>query len=123
MNTGGHVQQVGWLRRCQQRRPHLPWHVQAVTFVTRLPREHGTPSDILRLLRQHWVIENKVHRVRDVSYHEDQGHGRKSGQLLAWARTAAISMMRVHTVKYIPDGWRYRGAHPDGMLAWLTGMT
>lgn len=115
-----HVQQVGWLRRHQQRRPHLPWQTQEVTFVTSLSSQQAAPRDILRLLRDHWVVENKVHRVRDVSYGEDQGHGRKIGSLLAWARNAAISIMRRHGVKYIPEGWRFGSAHPNTVLTWLT---
>lgn len=115
-----HVQQVGWLRRRQQRRPHLPWQTHEVTFVSSLHSQQAGLRDILRLLRDHWVIENKVHLVRDVSYGEDQGHGRKSGHLLAWARNAAISIMRRHGVRYIPDGWRFGTAHPDTMLTWLT---
>ncbi|MDP9310216.1 MAG: ISAs1 family transposase [Chloroflexota bacterium] len=117
-----HVQQVGWLRRSQQRRPHLPWQTQEVTLVTSLSRQQAGPRAILQLLRDHWVIENKVHRVRDVSYREDQGHGRKSGQLLAWARNVALSVMRMHGIRYIPDGWRFGSAHPDRVLMWLTDV-
>ncbi len=85
-----------------------------------MSRQQAGAADLLRLLRNHWVIENKVHRVRDVSYGEDHGHGRKIGQILAWARNAALSVMRTHGIKYIPDGWRFGSAHPDIVLTWLT---
>ena len=115
-----YVQHVGGLRRGQQRRPHLPWQVQEVTFVTSLPRDQATPKDMLQLLRDHWTIENKVHYVRDVSYGEDHGHGRKSGPVLAWARNVAMSLMRSQGIRYIPDGWRFGSAHPDVVLSWMT---
>lgn len=114
-----HIHQVGWLRRRQRRRPHVPWQTQEVTFVTSLPRAQAAPHTLLRLLRDHWVIENRVHRVRDGGYAEDQGHGRKIGQALAWARNVAISLMRHHGMRYIPDGWRLGSAQPQVFLRWL----
>ncbi len=114
-----HIQQVGWLRRRQQRRPHLPWQMQEVTFVTSLPREHADAATLLRLLRDHWVIENRGHRVRDGGYAEDQGHGRKIGQALALARNVAISLIRHYGMSYIPDAWRIGSAQPQLLLQWL----
>jgi hypothetical protein len=117
-----HIEQVGWVRRHQRRRPHLPWQTQEVTFVTSLRYDQADADTLLRLLRDHWVIENKVHRVRDGGYMEDQGHGRKIGQALAWARNVAMSLMRNHGIRYIPDGWRIGSAQPQLMLQWLTHM-
>jgi hypothetical protein len=114
-----HIQHVGWLQRRQKRRPHLPWQTQEVTMVTRLPRAQADARTVLRLLRDHWVIENKVHRVRDGGYAEDQGHGRKIGQALAWARNVAISLIRHYGLRYIPDGWRIGSAQPQVLLQWL----
>lgn len=74
-----------------------------VTFVTSLQRDQADAGTLLRLLGDHWVIENKLHRVRDGGYAEDQGHGRKIGETLAWARTVAISLIRHHGIRYIPD--------------------
>ncbi len=75
---------------------------------------------LLAMLRNHWVIENKVHRVRDCGYMEDKGHGRKIRQALAWARNVALSLMPHHGIRYIPDGWRIGSAQPHLMLRWVT---
>jgi hypothetical protein len=76
----------------------------------------------LRLLREHWLIENRVHYVRDVSYGEDRLHARKTAQVLAWACNLAMGILRRHHFKYIPDGWRFASAHPQAVLAWLANL-
>lgn len=117
-----HVQQVGWIRRRQRRRPSLAWQDQELTFITSLTPAQASPQDLLRLLRQHWLIENRLHFVRDVSYGEDRLHARKTAQALAWARNLAMSLLRHRRFKYIPDGWRFASAHPQAVLGWLTGL-
>jgi predicted transposase YbfD/YdcC len=115
-----HVQQVGWVRRRQRRRPTQPWQEQELTFVTSLTPEQAPPQDLLQLLRQHWLIENQLHYVRDVSYGEDRLHARQMAQILAWAQSLAMSLLRRHHFKYLPDGWRFASAHPHVVLRWLT---
>lgn len=117
-----HVQQVGWVRRRQRRRPTQAWQEQELTFVTSLTPAQANPQTLLQLLRQHWLIENQVHYVRDVSYGEDRLHARKTAQILAWARNLAMSILRCHHFKYIPDGWRFASANPQAVLRWLTQL-
>lgn len=114
------VQQVGWVQRRQQRHHNEEWEQQTVTFVTSLTAEQASADRLLHMLRQHWVIENRIHWVRDVSYGEDRLHGRRIGQALAWARNIAISLLRKEGFSYIPDGWRYGSAHPRAVLSWIT---
>jgi predicted transposase YbfD/YdcC len=114
------VQQVGILRRRQQRRPTQPWQVQEVIVITSLDAHAASAGRILDLLRCHWIIENRVHYVRDVSYGEDRLHARKTGQVLAWARNIAINLLRSKDFRYIPDGWRFASAHPRTVVRWLT---
>ena len=90
-----------------------------MTFVTSLPPAQADPNTLLRLLREHWVIENRVHQVRDGGYAEDQGHGRKIGQTLACARHVAVSVSRHHGMHSIPDTWRLESAHLHLLLQWL----
>lgn len=115
------VQQVGWLRRRQQRRLGDPWQEEEVTVVTSLSPREASASDVLHLMRQHWSIENQVHWVRDVSFNEDRRHGRAIGQMLAWARNMAITILRQHWFRFIPDGFRFASANPGLVLLWLTG--
>ncbi|WP_051115011.1 ISAs1 family transposase [Actinokineospora enzanensis] len=39
--------------------------------ITDLTAQQATPTQIATLLRGHWHIENRLHRVRDVTYRED----------------------------------------------------
>ncbi len=113
------VQQVGWVRRQRQVRRSAPWTEEWVTVVTSLSPTAVAPEAILHLVRQHWVIENRVHYVRDGSYGEDRNHGRQRGHMLAWVRNTAISLFRWRGFRYIPDGRRWTSAHPEAALRWL----
>ncbi len=115
------VRQVGWLRRRQQRHPTGPWQEEEVTVVTSLSPQQASALEVLQLVRRHWSIENQVHWVRDVSFSEDRRHGRAIGQMLAWARNMAITMLRQHRFRLIPDGWRFASANLGLLLLWLTG--
>lgn len=113
------VQQLGWVRRQRQVRRAAPWTTQWVTVVTSLAPADVMPEDILRLVRQHWVIENRVHYVRDGTYAEDRQHGRQRGQMLAWVRNTAISLFRWRGFRYVPDGRRWTSAHREATIRWL----
>lgn len=65
-----------------------------------------TAEDIAQALRGHWVIENGIFRVRDVSYDEDRLHGRKIGRGLSSLRNVAINIIRYAGYPFVPDGWR-----------------
>ena len=113
------VAQLGWVRRQRQARRQVDWTEEWVTIVTSMVPTAATPAEILRLVRQHWVIENRVHYVRDGSYGEERHHGRRRGQVLAWVRTTAMSLFRWRGFRYLPDGRRWASAHPDATLRWL----
>lgn len=111
------VAQLGWVRRQRQGRRAAPWTEEWVTIVTSLTPADATPEDILRLVRRHWVIENRVHYVRDGSYAEDRQHGR--AQMAAWIRNTAISVFPWRGFRYVPDGRRWASAHLEATVRWL----
>ena len=113
------VQQIGWVRRRRQVRRQAPWTEEWATIVTSLAPTAADLAGLLRLVRQHWVIENRVHYVRDGSYGEDRNHGRQRGHMLAWVRNTAVSLFRWRGFRSIPDGWRWTSAHPEATLRWL----
>lgn len=113
------VQQLGQIRRRRQLRRGVEWTEEWVTFATSLAPAATTPHELLTLLRGHWVIENRVHRVRDVSFDEDRNHGRRGATLLAAVRNMAISLFRWRGFRYAPDGWRFASANLHETVRWL----
>jgi hypothetical protein len=114
------VEQIGWLRRWRKKRPHERWSVEEVTIVTSREGATTPPRHVLMLMRKHWCIENRVHRVRDVTFHEDQLHGRQIGGMLAWLRNMALNLIRRYRPKrFIPDVCSELTANLPIALRWL----
>ena len=88
------VEQIAWARRWRRRRPTELWSVEHVTVVTSWTAAKSDPAHLLALVRGHWTIENRVHWVRDMSFHEDWLHGRAIGGMVpSWLRNIAINLI------------------------------
>jgi predicted transposase YbfD/YdcC len=89
--------------------------------ITSLEEGRASAQQLLKLWREHWHIENKLHYVRDVTYREDKSQV-KSGkipQVMAALRNAAISLMRVTGATNIAAACRMYAAQPGLGLAAL----
>ncbi len=113
------VAQLGWVRRQRHVRRGAPWTEEWVTVVTSLLPTAADPAASLRVVRGHWVIEHRVHYVRDGTYAEDRHHARQRGHMLAWVRNTAISVFRWRGFRYVPDGRRWASAHREATIRWL----
>jgi len=114
------VRQLGWVRRWRKRRPSELWSVEQVTIVSSRRPEQATAAHLLSQVRGHWTIENRVHWVRDMSFHEDRLHGRAIGGVLAWLRNIAINLIRrVWPGSFIPDACSRLSVDPRVALRWL----
>ena len=104
----------GYVRR---RRRHLwqkRWESDEThVWVSSLSYSREIAGHIAEHLRGHWLIENSVFHVRDVSYREDHFHGRHIAPVLSVLRNLAINVIRRERYPYIPDGWRHIAAMPD----------
>jgi predicted transposase YbfD/YdcC len=80
--------------------------------VTSLKPEQAGPAELERLWRGHWTIENRVHRVRDVTMGEDAGQLRKGNapQVLAALRNALLNLWRRQGCHNIADALREHAA-------------
>lgn len=92
---------------------------EMVYGVTSLGRQEASADELLRLVREHWVIENKSHWVRDVVYGEDHSQVRKGSipQVMAALRNAAIGLMRSAGETCIASACRKFAAQPWQALA------
>jgi len=87
--------------------------------VTSLDERQVGAEQLLRLWREHWHIENKLHYVRDVTFKEDKSQVRtgKIPQVMAALRNAAISLMRVSGATNIAAACRRYAAQPGLALS------
>lgn len=78
---------------------------------------------LLRLVRGHWTIENRLHWVRDVTFDEDRSQvRRKNGpRVMATLRNVAISVLRLAGARYIAKATRWCARHVDACMR-LVGM-
>jgi predicted transposase YbfD/YdcC len=60
--------------------------------ITSLSKDEAPPAEIMKLWRDHWRIENQLHYVRDVVFHEDWSTLRKgnSAQIMAALQNLVI---------------------------------
>lgn len=77
--------------------------------VTSLKKHEASPKDLLNHIRNHWVIENSSHYIRDVTYGEDKSRIRKgsSPRIMATLRNLAIGIINLLEFKDVASGKRY----------------
>ena len=68
--------------------------VEIAYLITSLPADEAAPEQLLRLIRDHWAIENRLHYVRDVTFLEDRCRLRAGARPIAALRNLAISLIR-----------------------------
>ncbi len=106
-----HARQVLRIRRKRRKLGAKRWRIQTVYAVTDLPAHHVGPAELAGWARGQWIIENRVHWIRDVTFDEDRHQARTGGipavlavvrdivratlRLRGWANTAAGR--RAHT--------------------------
>jgi predicted transposase YbfD/YdcC len=85
---------------------------EIVSGITSLSSEKAGPERLLRINREHWGIEDKLHYVRDVTFDEDRCRIRtKSGpRVMATLRNLAIGILRLGQWTNIAQAIRHYGA-------------
>ena len=68
--------------------------VEVAYGITSLSKSEATPEKIMKIWRDHWCVENRLHWVRDVVFNEDRSTVRKgdSAQNMAALRSLVIYM-------------------------------
>jgi predicted transposase YbfD/YdcC len=75
-------------------------------------------------IRGHWSIENRLHRQRDVVFHEDHATIRKGNapQIMAATKNIVLSIFHRATVRSFKTAQRRFAAHPEELFTFL-GLT
>lgn len=95
---------------------------EVVYGITSLPSERATAAHLLRLVRDHWSIENRSHWVRDVMFAEDASLVRRGSipHVMATFRNTAIGLIRSTGTTHIVATCRRLAAHPAEAIRLLT---
>jgi len=86
--------------------------------ITSQTTDRVSPDTLLHHVRQHWHIENRLHYVRDVTFHEDACTIRhsKRQRLLASLNNLVIGLVRQTDFRYLPEARRYFSAnYPEAL--------
>lgn len=114
--------EVGLVFRLQRERIHQGKHsVEVVYGWSSLSPQRCSPQRLLRLIRAHWAVENRLHWRRDVTLGEDRCGVRcpPVAQMLAVLNTLVLSLMDRHHVANVARQIRRFSSHPDEALAWV----
>jgi predicted transposase YbfD/YdcC len=114
------LEQVFEIRRCWQSKG--VWHEAVRYGVTSLPATIALPERLLTLKRGHWMIENGLHYVKDVTLGEDKStvHSDNGPKIMAALRNTAISLLRHAGFSTIAARLRYNSTHPQAALEVLS---
>ncbi len=99
------------------RRDGKPFH-HIHLFITTL---RTSPKALLRLVRQHWAIENQWHWPRDTQLGEDAHRysQRNVVQVLALLRTLALNLLRCNGFRSVRAGLMAVAHDISRMLGWV----
>jgi predicted transposase YbfD/YdcC len=96
----------------QKKTGQIKCHVQY--GITSLTPQRASAADLLKLRREHWTIENKLHWIRDTVFGEDASSVRTGvlPQVMAAMRNTAISVLRFTGHTKITDALQLFAAKP-----------
>lgn len=116
-----HIQQVFRLQRVVHHQKTGKISYQVVFGITSLAAQDCPPQRLMTLIRQHWHIENRLHYVRDVTFHEDACRIRvtKRQRLLAAINNLVIGLIRRCDFDYVPEARRFFSLNYDTALQLL----
>jgi len=90
--------------------------------ITSLSRDQASPAKVLRIRRQHWLIETGLHYRRDVTFHEDATRMTigPAGRILATVHNLILSLIKRAGYQNAAQARRYFEGHLDDAFTLLT---
>lgn len=97
-------------------------HTELRLFLTDLAPEEAAPQRLLRLVRGHWGIENRLHHVRDTTFDEDrcQIRTRNGPRAAATCRSLVIALLRAARFQNIAAALRTLAYRPRQAIRLVT---
>lgn len=108
------VEQVLEIKRFVKDKKSAKERFEVGYAITSLSEEKASPKQLLKIWREHWHIENKLHYVRDVTFGEDSSQVRAGNlpQAMASLRNTAIGALRNFGFENIASALRKCSAKP-----------
>ena len=98
------------------------WTAETVYAITSLTAIQARPAELAAIVRGHWLIEDRLHWVRDVTYDEDRSQVRTGNgpRVMASLRNLAIAILRLTGHTCIAAALRYHARQPGRPLRTIT---
>lgn len=116
----GLIQALRWQRTWQEQDPSEPDRRYGITS---LPPAVAGAARLLQLKRDHWICENGLHYVKDVTLGEDRSliHRGFGPSVLAVLRDTVVSLLHQAGCWMIASRLRFHSTHPDAAIALVLG--
>jgi predicted transposase YbfD/YdcC len=94
------------------------WSRETACAVTSLTATQTSPAELAAIIRGHWMIEDRLHWVRDMDYDEDRSQIRTASgpRVMATLRNLALTILRLAGHASIAAALRYHVRRPDRPL-------
>ena len=104
----------------RRRRPlnSKKWTAETVYAITSLTVIQARTAELAAIIRGHWLIEDRLHWVRDVTCDEDRSQVRTANgpHVMASLRNLAITILRLTGETSIAAALRYHARRPGRPL-------
>ncbi|WP_368862435.1 ISAs1 family transposase [Frankia sp. Mgl5] len=113
-----HAVQAVRITRRRQPLTGGPAETEVAYLITSVATHQASPTQLAALTRDHWLVENRLHWVRDVTFGEDLSQVRTGNapQTMASLRNLAITILRLTGATNIAAGIRYHARRPERPL-------
>jgi predicted transposase YbfD/YdcC len=94
------------------------WSAETMYAITSLTATQARPAEFAAIIRGHWLIEDRLHWVRDVTYDEDRSQVRTANgpRVMASLRNLAITILRLTGETSIAAALRHNARRPGRPL-------
>ena len=94
------------------------WSRETACAITSLTAVQASPAVLAAIIRGHWMIEDRLHWVRDMDYDEDRSQVRTASgpRVMATLRNLALTILRLAGHASIAAALRHHARRPDRPL-------
>jgi predicted transposase YbfD/YdcC len=91
---------------------------ETVYAITSLTATQASPAELAAIIRGHWMIEDRLHWVRDIDWDEDRSQIRTASapRVMATLRNLAITILRLAGHISIAAALRHHARRPQRPL-------